>query len=456
MALSDPYQRRARVEYDAFGSLEVPFDALYGIQTTRALSNFPISGIPISKLPDLINALAQVKKAAARANARLENLSLDKAQIIECVCDEILSGQHHQHFPVDVYQGGAGTSTNMNMNEVIANRGLELMHYPCGSYAHLHPNDDVNRAQSTNDVYPTAIRLAFLSALPRLEAALAQLAQAFHNKGSVFAEVLKLGRTQLQDAVPMTVGAELEAFGSTIREDIARLEGARDLLHEVNLGGTAIGTGVSTPPGFQVAVLQELSELTGQPLKPAANLLEASWDTGAIIYLSSNLKRVAAKLSKISNDLRLLSSGPRSGLGELQLPKVQPGSSMMPGKINPVIPEMVNQVAFQVFGNDIMITFAAEAGQLQLNAFEPIMCFGIMQSIMLLTNAVETLRVQCVEGIEADTDRCLQNLEASTANLTALISTIGYERASQLANEMLRDGTSWTDIFSTLSERASK
>lgn len=440
----------ARSEQDALGRLDVPIDALYGVQTQRAMQNFPISGIPISHFPHLITALATIKKAAAATNRQLGQIEPAKAAVIIKVCDEIIAGHHHQHFPVDVFQGGAGTSTNMNMNEVIANRGLELLGRHCGDYAYLHPNDDVNRSQSTNDVYPTAIRIALMMHLPHLIDMLAQLAKAFDVKGAEFADIPKLGRTELQDAVPMTLGAEMRAYGYTLREDMQRLQATVDLLSEVNLGGTAIGTRIAAPPDFQAEVIDALITLTGLPLKPSGDLVEASWDVGVFVHLSGVLKRVATKLSKIANDLRLLSSGPRGGLGEIRLPPMQPGSSLMPGKVNPVIAEMVNQVAFQVIGTDVTITFAAEAGQLQLNAFEPVMAYGLLQSVTLLGNATEIFRLRCVEGITADAERCAQNLGASTANFSTLVSEIGYERASVLAKEMLARGETWADVAARL------
>lgn len=440
-----------RTERDALGEITVPFGALYGPQTERALRNFPISGISIGQIPPLISALAIIKKAAAAANSRLGHLSLEKSAIIGRVCDEITGGQHLQHFPVDVFQGGAGTSTNMNMNEVIANRGLELMGRSCGDYTFLHPNDDVNRSQSTNDVYPTAIRIALMTSVPSLMDALLELSVAFEEKGEEFAGIRKLGRTELQDAVPMTLGDEMRAYGVTIREDVQRLRATVELLSEVNIGGTAIGTGVTAADGFRAAIIQELKDLTGLKLKPAADLMEASWDVGVFVHLSGVLKRAATKLSKIANDLRLLSSGPRGGLGEIRLPPMQPGSSLMPGKVNPVIAEMVNQVAFHVIGTDVSITFAAEGGQLQLNAFEPLIAYGLLQSVNLLRNATQTLRTRCIEGMEADSNRCLANLEASTANFAELVPVIGYDKASKLARKMLAEGLSWTDIAAVAS-----
>jgi aspartate ammonia-lyase len=427
-----------RTKTGSLGPRSVPFDALHGVQTQRACENFPISSVTIGNYPDLLRALALVKMAAAATNAALGILSPEKARIIAQVCDEIIAGQHHAQLPVDVFQGGAGTSTNMNINEVIANRGPELMGHPPGNHAHLHPNDDVNRAQSTNDAFPTAVRLALLLATPRPVAVLASLATAFAAEGVEFGDIPKLGRTQLQDAVPMHLGQEMAAFAHTIREDIQRLTAAMGLISEVNLGGTAIGTGITAGPDHARLAVAELARLSGVPLVPADNLIEAAWDTDAFVHFSGVLKRVAVKLSKISNGLRLLSCGPRGGLGEIRLPAMQPGSSIMPGKVNPVIPEMVDQVAFHVIGADVTVSMAAEAGQLQLNAFEPLIAHSLLQSISLLTNAADTLTRRCVAGgIEADAAACLRHLQASTALVTALVPLIGYDRAAELAQQML-------------------
>lgn len=442
-----------RVENDTIGSMSLETDALYGVQTERARHNFPVSGITIGQHPDLLRAMALVKKSAALTNAALGILPERKAQIIVQVCEEILAGQHREHFVVDVYQGGAGTSTNMNMNEVIANRGLELMGQPLGDYAHLHPLDDVNKSQSTNDVYPSAVRLALLLATPRLGEALSQLASAFEEKGRDFADVPKLGRTQLQDAVPMLLGQEMEAFAHTIREDIERLAAARGLISEINLGGTAIGTGINASSEFGSRAVVELVHLSGVPLTRSRNLIEASWDPGAFVHLSGVLKRIAVKLSKISNDIRLLSSGPRGGLGEIVLPAVQPGSSIMPGKVNPVIPEMVNQVAFQVIGADMTVTMAAEAGQLQLNAFEPLIAHSLLQSVSLLANAVSIFARRCISGIKVDTNACARHLAASTAVTAALVPLLGYGRASEIAIQMLETGLPVGDAL-TAEEKA--
>ena len=429
-----------RLEHDSLGEIAVPHGAYYGAQTMRAVQNFPISGVTLAHMPTLLRALAQVKHAAAITNHALGHLSDAKLSAIVGAATEVADGALREQFPIDVMQGGAGTSTNMNMNEVLANRGLELMGHARGEYAHLHPNDDVNLSQSTNDAYPTAVRLGVLLACAPLQAALDALATAFEAKAAAFAHVVKLGRTQLQDAVPMTLGQELGAYAVTIREDVARIEDSKSLLSEVNLGGTAIGTRINAPAGYGPRAIAELSRISGFPLVQSANLVEASWDMGGFVMFSGVLKRVASKLSKIANDLRLLSSGPRGGLGEIALPAMQPGSSIMPGKVNPVIPEVLNLVCFQVIGNDLAVTMAAEAGQLQLNAFEPLIASNILGSMGLLTNAVGTFTERCVMGIEAREENCTRHVEASVGAATALVPIIGYERAASLAKDALASG----------------
>lgn len=447
--MTDPAQLSppVRIEHDSLGPVEVPGDAYYGAQTARARSNFCISGIPISHFPALIRALAMIKLAAARANRRLGDLDKAKCEAIVRACEDVIKGRLADEFTVDAFQGGAGTSTNMNMNEVIANRALEYLGHARGEYQHLHPNNDVNLSQSTNDVYPTAIRLAIRFAYRELSHALGRLARAFEKKGREFSGVVKLGRTQLQDAVPMTLGQEFMAFAVTLDEDVARLEEVAALMLEINLGGTAIGTGITADPAYASLVVTELAAITELKLVPAANLVEACWDTGAFVLFSGALKRTAVKLSKISNDLRLLSSGPRGGLGEINLPPMQPGSSIMPGKVNPVIPEVVNQVAFQVIGADLVVTLAAEAGQLQLNAMEPVIVFNLLQSISLMSNAVDTLAEKCVDGITANADVCRRHLEAGTAFATALISLIGYEQSAAFAREILATGKTMRQLL---------
>ena len=422
-----------RSETDSLGAVQIPAGAAWGSQTQRAVENFPITGVAINHYPEIIVALAQVKAACARTNAALGVLPADKARAIDDVCDEIIAGRHHEHFAVDLMQGGAGTSTNMNANEVIANIALARMGKSFGDYASLHPNDDVNRSQSTNDVYPTAIRLATLAKTRPLVAAMTSLVGGFRDKADEFNDVIKVGRTQLQDAVPMSLGDEFRGFATTIAEDIDRIADLGKLLTEVNLGGTAIGTRVNTPEGYAELAVRHLSEMSGLNLICASDLIEASSDLGAFVMFSSALKRVAIKLSKISNDLRLLSSGPRAGFGEIILPAVQAGSSIMPGKINPVIPEVVNQICYQAIGNDLVVTMAAEAGQLQLNAMEPVIFFKIMETMTTLTNGMHVLNERCVKGIAADRERCAMLLNGSLVFATQLAPIIGYEAATKLA-----------------------
>ena len=431
---------RTRTEHDLLGEREVPEDALYGVQTLRALENFPITGTPIREFPVLIEALAAVKEAAALANAELGLLDRSVADVIVRAAQELRAGRHHEHFVVDVIQGGAGTSTNMNANEVIANRALELLEVPRGQYQRVHPNNHVNLSQSTNDVYPTAVKIALHRAIEELRAAMRALAGAFLAKGQEFAGFIKLGRTQLQDAVPMTLGQEFTAFGHTILEDVDRLGEAQALIREINMGATAIGTGINAPAGYAATVRRELSRITGLALITAPDLVEATADTGAFVQLSGVLKRCAVKLSKICNDLRLLSSGPRAGLGEINLPAMQPGSSIMPGKVNPVIAEVVNQVCFDVIGGDVTVTMAAEAGQLQLNVFEPVIAYRLLQGIETLGSSCTVLRERCVTGITANPDRMRHFVEHSIGIVTALVPVIGYEHSSSVAKEALETG----------------
>ena len=426
-----------RKESDLLGERDVPDVAYYGIQTLRAVENFPITGIPLAQYPHLLKALAAIKEAAARANNELGLLEDTICDAIARACREIGAGNLHGEFVVDVIQGGAGTSTNMNANEVIANRALELIGHRKGDYSAIHPNNHVNLSQSTNDVYPTSIRIAGIWALQDLEQALADLRDAFLSRADEFADIVKMGRTQLQDAVPMTLGQEFRAFGITLGEDVERLREAAGLIREINMGATAIGTGINTDPRYAQIVRRYLADITGLDLVTSPDLVEATQDTGAFVFVSGALKRVAVKLSKICNDLRLLSSGPRAGLGEINLPAMQPGSSIMPGKVNPVIPEVVSQVCFQVIGNDVTVTMAAEAGQLQLNVFEPVIAFNIFQSVHTLTQACIILRERCVVGITANRDRIRAILERSIGVVTALVPYIGYERATALAREAL-------------------
>ena len=439
-----------RTEVDFLGSMEVPADAYWGVQTARAIENFPITGQKISNMPNLIRALAHIKKAAASVNGELGAISSAHARAIVQVCDEIVAGQLHDQFVVDVIQGGAGTSTNMNANEVIANRGLELMGFARGRYDMLHPNDHVNASQSTNDVYPTALRLAAWTGIGRLLQALAGLREAFDQKAKAFEDILKIGRTQLQDAVPMTLGQEMLAYAVMLGEDEQRLSEARALMLEVNLGATAIGTGINAPAGYAKNVVDRLAQYSGVPVVASPNLVEATQDTGAFVQLSGVLKRIACKLSKIANDLRLLSSGPQAGLGDIFLPARQAGSSIMPGKVNPVIPEVVNQVAYEVIGNDLMITMASESGQLQLNAFEPVMGWALTNSIEHLTNACNTFQHHCVRGIEANTVLLARRVAESVTLVTALNPIIGYEKAARIAKTVLQEGGTIAEVADRL------
>ncbi len=435
-----------RIEHDLLGDRAVPAAAYYGVHTLRALENFPITGTPISIYPDLISALACVKQTAALTNRDLGLLDPRKADAIARACDEIRAGALAAEFVVDVIQGGAGTSTNMNANEVIANRGLEILGHARGEYRYLHPMDDVNMSQSTNDVYPTAIKVALNFGIRRLAAEMRHLREAFEAKAEEFADVLKMGRTQLQDAVPMTLGQEFSTYAVMLGEDEERLQEAAALVREMNLGATAIGTGINAHPDYAALVCRKLSEIAGMQLVTSTNLVEATQDAGSFVQLSGVLKRVAVKLSKTCNDLRLLSSGPRAGLGEINLPAVQAGSSIMPGKVNPVIPEVVNQIAFEVIGNDITVSFAAEGGQLQLNAFEPVIAHSLFKSISHLAAGCRTLADRCVKGITANREFLKLSVDRSIGLVTALNPIIGYANATDVAREALETGGRIADI----------
>jgi aspartate ammonia-lyase len=435
-----------RREHDLLGERDVPDEALYGVQTLRALENFPITGTPLREFPELIAALGAVKEAAALANEELGLLAPETAKLIVRAAREVRAGRHHEHFLVDMIQGGAGTSTNMNANEVIANRALELAGKKRGDYKSVHPNNHVNLSQSTNDVYPTAVKLALHASLDGLRSAIKDLAAAFLMKGDEFAPLIKMGRTQLQDAVPMTLGQEFTAFGHTLLEDVERLGEVQALIREINMGATAIGTGINAPPGYADAVRRHLSAVTGLTLITAPDLVEATMDTGVFVQLSGVLKRCAVKLSKICNDLRLLASGPRAGLGEINLPPMQPGSSIMPGKVNPVIPEVVNQVCFDVCGGDVTVTMAAEGGQLQLNVFEPVIAFRLLYGINAMKHACIVLRERCITGITANPQRMKWFVEHSIGIVTALVPVIGYETATQIAKSALETGRGVYDL----------
>jgi len=429
-----------RTEHDLLGEKSIPDEAYYGVQTARAMENFHISGIPISQYPDLIRALAMVKLAAARANYDCKQFSEKILHGIEGACDEIIAGRLHDQFTVDIFQGGAGTSTNMAANEVIANRALEFMGFAKGQYQHCDPHDHVNGSQSTNDAYPTALHVAIFLLNEKLRAELRNLVNAFHAKGKEFKDIVKMGRTQLQDAVPMTLGQEFHAFAESLDNEIFALERLETVLYEINMGGTAIGTGLNAPAGYAQRCADHLAKITGKPIRLAPDLVEATQDTQPFVLFSSALKSLGIKLSKICNDLRLLSSGPRAGLAEINLPAKQPGSSIMPGKVNPVIPEVVNQVCFRAIANDLAVTFAAEAGQLQLNVMEPVIAGCILESQTLFMNSACTLRRHCVEGITANQDVCRRYVEHSIGVVTALNPLIGYETATELAAEALKTG----------------
>ncbi len=428
---------RTRSEHDLLGDREVPAERYYGIQTLRAIENFNISGVPLSFFPALIEALAMVKMAAAKANYDLGLLAKPVMEAICQACTDIINGRLHGHFAVDMIQGGAGTSTNMNANEVIANRALEILGYEKGEYKYCHPNNHVNLSQSTNDAYPTAAKIAMLMSNAVFIEVLKELIDSFREKAKEFANVVKMGRTQLQDAVPMTLGQSFEAWAVTLGEEIDRLQQNAELFLEINMGATAIGTGINADPGYAEKVVAHLQDITCYPVTNAHNLVEATQDTGPFLMYSSAVKRLAVKLSKICNDLRLLSSGPRAGFNEINLPRMQPGSSIMPGKVNPVIPEVMNQIAFKVIGNDLTITMACEAGQLELNVFEPIIVQCLFESMEMMKNGMNTLNHRCIKGITANVAHCRDLVERSIGLVTALNPVLGYETCTALAKEAL-------------------
>lgn len=431
-----------RTESDLIGELQVPNEVYYGVQTQRAIDNFHISNYKMYHFPEFVKAIGYVKLAAAQTNHALGLLPDWLLAPISQACQEVIDGKWNEQFPVDMFQGGAGTSVNMNANEVIANRALEIMGYEKGDYQHCWPNDHINCSQSTNDAYPTTIKLATYRMNQKLVKKLQEVVAAFRQKGKEFADVIKMGRTQLQDAVPMTLGQEFEAFAATLEDNITRLENNAKLLLEINMGGTAIGTGLNAPEGYAKLCAEKMAALTGEAFVSSKNLIAATPNTGAYVSYSSALKRFAVELSKVCNDLRLLASGPRAGLHEINLPAMQPGSSIMPGKVNPVIPEVVNQVCFKVIGNDLTVSFAAEAGQLELNVMEPVLCQAIFESISLLENALDTLRSKCVEGITANREVCLEMVKHSIGIVTALNPYIGYKNSTKIAKEALETGKS--------------
>lgn len=441
-------KQKTRIEKDLLGEREVPQDRYYGIHTLRALDNFKISKHTVGEQLNFIRALAQVKKASAQANLNFNSIDKDKSLAIQKACDVLIEHpeQWSDSFPSDVYQGGAGTSINMNSNEVIANIALEMLGYEKGRYDILHPNDDVNKSQSTNDVYPTALRLATYYALDTLFVQMENLISSFILKSTEFNYVLKMGRTQLQDAVPMTLGQEFHAFATLLKEDVRLIKKTRQFLLEINLGATAIGTGVNTPHGYAHVVSNYLKEITGLNLTGAEDYVEATSDCGVFIILSSTLKRLAIKLSKICNDLRLLSSGPRTGLAEIRLPELQAGSSIMPAKVNPVIPEVVNQIAFKVIGNDLTVTFAAEAGQLQLNVMEPVIAVSINESIELLINAIQTLDEKCVQGITANEKTCFEAVMRSVGIITLLDPILGHAKCDEIGKQCIAENKTIQEV----------
>jgi aspartate ammonia-lyase len=441
------YAQQTRTEKDLLGEKQVPADAYYGVQTARALENFQISGVAINHYPGFVEAWAIVKLAAARANHDVGALKKEKLDAIEKACDAVLKGKYHDQFQVDFYQGGAGTSTNMNANEVLANVGLELTGHKKGEYHVVEPHDDLNMSQSTNDSYPTALKVAFILRNDKLVEELQRLAGSFRTKGDAFLRIVKMGRTEMQDAVPMTVGQEFHAFGASLESEIALLKDAEKYLYEVNMGGTAIGTGLNVPKGYSEKCAAHLAELTKKSIVPAKDMVAATWDQQGFVVYSGALKSVAVKLSKIAGDLILLGSGPRAGLFEVKLPAMQPGSSIMPGKVNPVIPELVNLVAFRVMGNDYSVNLAAHSGQLQLNAYEPLEALAIMESQHLLYTTSSTFRTKCIDGITVN-EKVLEDYLVKTVGIvTALNPVIGYDKATELAKEAYTSGKGLLEII---------
>ena len=435
-----------RQEHDSLGTRDISDHVYYGVQTRRAMENFAISGIHLHNFDHMIEALAMVKKAAAQTNHELGRLDETKMKAICQACDEILNGKLHDQFTVDMFQGGAGTSTNMNANEVIANRGLEIMGYNKGDYKHLHPNDHVNCSQSTNDAYPTAIKLAVLLSNNNLLRALADLRNALGRKAEEFKDVLKMGRTENQDAVPMTLGQEFSAYSVMIDSSINSLEQTAEAFLNINMGATAIGTGINSPPGYASLVAEKLAAVSGFPVRRAKNLVEATQNAGIFVRMSANLKLAAVQISKICNDLRMLSSGPRCGLNEINLPPMQPGSSIMPGKVNPVLPEVMNQICYQVMGYDMVVSMAAEASELELCMAEPVIAYDLLHGMMILKNGCISLIERCINGIEANRDVCRGYVQTSIGLVTALVPVIGYEQSAAIAKKALKDGGSVYDL----------
>jgi aspartate ammonia-lyase len=436
-----------RTERDLLGEKAVPAEAYYGVQTARALENFQISGVAINRYPEFIEAWAIVKLAAARANTDVGAMNRETLAAIEKAAAAVRRGEYNNQFLVDWYQGGAGTSTNMNANEVMANVALELSGKQKGEYSVVDPHDHLNMSQSTNDSYPTAIKVAFLLRNDKLIAELGRLAASFRAKGNEFIDVVKMGRTELQDAVPMTVGQEFHAFAASLESEIALLREAERHLYAVNMGATAIGTAINVPRGYAERCAAHLARLTGKPIVPATDMIAATWDQQGFVVYSAALKSVAIKLSKIAGDLILLDSGPRAGLNEINLPEIQPGSSIMPGKVNPVIPELVNVVAFRVMGNDYAVTLAAHSGQLQLNAYEPLEGLVVIESQELLYNTSVAFRTKCIDGITVNRETLTRYMDSTVGIVTALNPVVGYEKASELAAEAYRSGKGIIEVI---------
>ena len=439
--------QQTRTEKDLLGEKTIPADAYYGVQTARALENFQISGVAINHYPGFVEAWAIVKLAAARANTDVGAMKKERLAAIEKACQALLDGKYHDQFRVDWYQGGAGTSTNMNANEVLANVALELSGHKKGEYQYVEPHDDLNMSQSTNDSYPTAVKVAFLLRNDKLIAELKNLVASFRVKGDAFLEIVKMGRTEMQDAVPMTVGQEFHAFAAALEDEIKLLRDAEKYLYSVNMGATAIGTGINVPKGYSERCAEHLAKLTGKPIVPATDMIAATWDQQGFVVYSSALKSLAVKLSKISSDLILLTSGPRAGLAEINLPALQPGSSIMPGKVNPVIPELINIIAFRVMGNDHSVGLAAHSGQLQLNAYEPLVGLAVLESQNLIFRGSITLRTKCIDGITVNEKMLSRYMETTVGIVTALNPILGYEKATELANEAYKSGKGILEII---------
>jgi aspartate ammonia-lyase len=440
-------QEKVRIEKDLLGEKQIPAEAYYGVQTARALENFQISGVLINHYPGFVEAWAIVKLAAARANTEVGAMKQERLAAIEKACEAVLAGKYHDQFLVDWYQGGAGTSTNMNANEVLANIALELTGHKKGEYQFVEPHDDLNMSQSTNDSYPTAIKVAFLLRNDKLIEELRNLVASFRLKGDAFLEIVKMGRTEMQDAVPMTVGQEFHAFAAALESEIQLLRDAEKYLYPVNMGATAIGTGINVPKGYPEKCAAHLAKLTNKPIVAASDMLAATWDQQGFVVYSSALKSLAVKLSKISSDLILLTSGPRAGLFEINLPALQPGSSIMPGKVNPVVPEVMNIVAFRVMGNDYAVTLAAHSGQLQLNAYEPLAGLAAIESQSLIYNTSILFRTKCVDGITVNEKVLAHYMETTVGIVTALNPVLGYEKATELASEAYKSGKGILEII---------